>query len=91
MTQQYVTKEEYEKMKAYNNHLAEKIDQSSAYAEYVANEVNRLIDLGPNPRRKVLLKNPTTSIWSRLKLEARISIIIGICGLILSFLTLITR
>lgn len=84
----YVTREEYEKMKAYNNHLAEKITQSNVYAEYIANEVNRIL---PTTSKKVLLKKPATSIWSRLKLEARISIIIGICGLILSFLTLITR
>lgn len=90
MTQQYVTKEEYEKMKAYNNHLAERIDQSNAYAEYVADAVNKAL-FEQNPKKKVLLKKPTTSIWSRLKLEARISIIIGICSLILSFLTLITK
>lgn len=60
------------------------------YSEYVANCVNQLIDKN-TPLKIDKYDYENKSLWSRLKPEAKISIIIGIIELILSFITLITR
>lgn len=77
-------------MSAYDEYLREEMNKTRAYSEYVASYVNQLVDKKETTKIKQL-KTPNQSIWDRLKIEAKISIIIGIAGLVLSFLTLITK
>jgi len=74
----------------YDDYLKEEINKNRAYSEYVARCVNQLVDKKETTKIKQL-KTPNQSIWDRLKIETKISIIIGIAGLLLSFLTLITK
>jgi hypothetical protein len=76
-------------MTEYDNYLKEQVKQSIAYSEYVASYVNQLADSKDPPVRIKRLENK--SLWSRLRIESKIMTIIGIIGLILSFLTLVTR
>ncbi len=76
-------------MSAYDEYLREEMNKTRAYSEYVASYVNQLVDKKETKIKQ--LKTPNQSIWDRLKIEAKISIIIGIAGLVLSFLTLITK
>ena len=102
--------------KEYDNYMKEKVEQSIAYSEYVADALNQQLQsqgklyektkIPPGysdvdtfiKKHKINLsyKNDTKQLsepdwWEDLKIETKITIIIGVTGLIISFLTLILK
>ena len=63
----------------YSEYVAEEVNKMRLYNEYISNQS---FSLQEKPKMKLYF-------WSDLKIEAKISTIIGVIGIILSFIMLI--